>query len=306
MSKKKTDAKPVSIESFKIRVYYDGSFEAMKLDTFIKSQNSLVKAMKAIAEIIAPGISIEARIVTVREGSCDVETCIVLGTAAFLQNPIEAFNVIWKTTKDSIELLKVLAGSVPKSVTPLENDMVKIVNNQGQNHIVTQNVYNVVMNNTTIQGSFFDFGKALNSDGEVSDVSMTSESVPDEPLELTKPDFASLGKKLPTDVKQTEETVNEATLYLKKVEVIPEEHSRWDFITHDGNVLSSVSINDAVFLERVRSEKTRFGAGDRLRAVLRTHYKRGPSDPVPVVSGHSIDEVLEHEPREEAQIGIGI
>jgi hypothetical protein len=67
-----------------------------------------------------------------------------------------------------------------------------------------------------------------------------------------------------------EKTVDNAIMYIKKLDINPEKHSKWDVIYEGRKV--PVFIKDEDFLRRVKAGE-KFGNGDKLRCQIKIHQK---------------------------------
>lgn len=278
-------------------IKYHGDFNGIRLGTMVDSQKPFLALLEAIANQIAPEINLEVRIKNTKTGSFELYTVLSTATVGLLQTRPEAIKQIFDIAKDCFALVKFAAGNTLsiKRKTP-DGVHVELINEGDAEVTVGIQSLQVIGNNNNIVVNVNRIAKALQCDPDIESFSAElTDSKQTEPLMIRREDFNKLSRRprLPEAPEHSE--TREAILYLRKVDVFPEDHTKWDFF-YEGQSITNVKVEDSDFLERVRNEVLRFGAGDRIKCTLRVFYKQETGVPYPVVKGYQVEEVIEFMP----------
>ncbi len=202
-----------------------------------------------------------------REGSFDVALQSIVELAPLVMPQVPQ---IFESTKNFVEIIKIkreLKGLKPKSVN-IEDGKTRIVNSEGSISYHDCNVYNLYVNNPSIDGSLSSIFGTL-SDSSRPAISFKAEGAASSTV--TIPEDAYPEMKVPIvdelispDLRRIENTVTE-DLLLKSPDFLGD--SKWGF-HYDGKTIYA-SIEDDDFKRRVRSGKVKLSAGVKVPAEMK-------------------------------------
>ncbi len=286
-------------ENERLFIKYEGNFDAFRLDTLVETQRAFLALVNAVARQVAPELKIEVRVQETQAGSFDLHAIIATTVLPLLQANPEKITTILAVVRKILDFVKFAGGGEVKMQPAPDGNGVDVTNtNSGDGKMnISQPVYNIINNTGTI--NFVQkFGKSLAADDEVEAFTATLPDTPSaEAIVIPKADFPKLARKPQLTDDSESSTLSEAVLFLGKIDMFPEEHSKWDFYLAKGEKLKDVKIEDEGFLESIRTGEMTFRPGDSIRCTLRTVFKKNPDLPFPIVKGYQVEEVLEYIPK---------
>lgn len=251
----------------KMSFKFDGA-TSIDAELLSKSLSHVVRAYKGcMAAQYGDDAEISIDVCAFQEGSFDValQTVVALAPLVIPQVP-----QIIESTKNFIEIIKIkreLKGLPPKSVNS-KNGKTRIVNTEGDTYYHDSKVYNIYVNNPTIDGSLSNVFDAL-ADSSRPAISFKADG--DKPLTVTIPKETYTEMKVPivdelpaADLQRIENVVTE-DLLLKSPDFLGD--SKWGFYYSGKAILASIEDNN--FKQRVHSGKVKLSAGVKIPVKMK-------------------------------------
>ena len=251
----------------KMSFKFDGA-TSIDAELLTKSLSHVVRAYKdCITAQYGDDAEISIDVCAFREGSFDVVLQSIVGLAPLA---IQHVPQIVECTKNFIEIIKIkreLKGLKPKSVD-VENGKTRIVNAEGDVAYHSCNVYNLYVNNPSIDGSLSNVFGTL-ADSTRPAISFKAEGKAPSTVTISEDSYSEMkvpivDELLPADLQRVESLVTE-NLLLKSPDFLGD--SKWGF-HYDGKTIHA-SIEDGNFKQRVRSGKVKLSAGVRIPARMK-------------------------------------
>lgn len=254
---------------------YQGEGHSIDINTLLTSQFQYSAILNEIKNNLFPEIELKIRIQSFEKGSFDINQIIEITTITGLlvfENK-DYINQIFKILKAYIDIKKYLVDKKPEKVEELPDNKIGIVIKGNNNTlIVDKNAFKIFQNNYTIHKALTKNAEILEKDIEIEGVQISNKTTNEKIIDIPRAEFIDLSIDNPyLDIEINEKIVEDAILYIRKLEISPKRNSKWDFI-FEGRKLNSVPIRDENFLNKV-VEGIRFGNGDRLKVRLKITQK---------------------------------
>lgn len=246
---------------------FDGA-TSIDADLLTQSLSHVVRAYKdCMAAQYNDDAEISIDVCAFREGSFDVVLQSMVGLAPLV---VQQAPQIFESTKNFIEIIKLkkeLKGLKPKSVD-IENGKTRIVNSEGNISYHDCTVYNLYVNNPSIDGSLSNVFGTL-ADSTRPAISFKAEGKTPSTVTIPEDSYSKMkvpvvDELLPADLQRMESIVTE-NLLLKSPDFLGD--SKWGF-HYDGKTIHA-SIEDDDFKQRVRSGKVKLSAGVKIPVKMR-------------------------------------
>lgn len=246
---------------------FDGA-TSIKADLLAKSLSHIVRAYKdCIAAQYGDDAGISIEVCAFQEGSFDV---VLQSMVEYAPLVVQHAPQIFECTKSFIEIIKIkreLKGMKPKNVD-IENGKTRIVNSEGSISYHDCNVYNLYINNPSIDGSLSHVFGTL-ADSPRPAISFKAEGENPSTITISEDAYSEMkvpvvDELLPADLQRMESIVTE-DLLLKSPDFLGD--SKWDF-HYDGKTIHA-SIEDVDFKQRIRSGKVKLSAGVRIPVKMK-------------------------------------
>lgn len=283
---------------------YEGESHSIDINTLLVSQFQYTTILSEIKNQINPKIELKIRIQGFERNSFDINQIIEITTITgllFFEN-IDYINQIFKIFKSYLDIKKLLDGKKPDKIEKIGNNNVSLtVNVNGENNtiIVDEKAFNIFQSNYQVNKAITKNGEILESDPEIKGIQIINKETKEKIIDIPRKDFKYLLAENPYMNKETNEIIiDDAILYIRKLEILPKKNSKWDFI-YDGRKINSVKILDENFLKKVR-EGMKFGNGDRLKGKLRILQKLDPETGAYLDDKYELIEVKQviHKPKQ--------
>ena len=254
---------------------YQGESHSIDINTLLTSQFHYSAILNEIKNQLFPEIELKIKIQSFEKGSFDINQIIEITTITgmlFFENK-DYINEIFKILKAYIDIKKVLGDKKPEKVEEIsDNKIVLTINGDNNTVIVEKDAFKIYQNNYTIHKAIIKNVEVLEKDTEIEGVQITNQTTNETVVDIPRADFIDLTIDNPyLDKEINEKIIEDAILYIRKLEISPKKNSKWDFI-YEGRKINTVPIHDENFLSKV-NEGLRFGNGDRLRARLKIIQK---------------------------------
>lgn len=246
---------------------FDGA-TSIDADLLTQSLSHVVRAYKdCMAAQYNDDAEISIDVCAFREGSFDVVLQSMVGLAPLV---VQQAPQIFESTKNFIEIIKLkkeLKGLKPKSVD-IENGKTRIVNSEGNISYHDCTVYNLYVNNPSIDGSLSNVFGTL-ADSTRPAISFKAEGKTPSTVTIPENSYSEMkvpvvDELLPADLQRMESIVTE-NLLLKSPDFLGD--SKWGF-HYDGKTIHA-SIEDDDFKQRIRSGKVKLSAGVKIPVKMR-------------------------------------
>ena len=251
-----------------------GGQNSIEADVLMASLDSALRAYKAtlLAEYDGQDADITLNICAFALGSVKVLLESVVGIVPLIAPQVPTVIESTKHFLEIIKLKKELRGKKPCAVEN-EGGKVKITNQDGQIHYHNSTVYNIFINNPSIDAGLVRmFGTLAESQRPIVSFGAASEKV-----EIEKTAYSEMQMAIVDELKEVEnhkiETVVNEQLLLKSPDLLG--HSKWEFY-YDGKVISA-SIEDEEFNESVRKGKIKLYAGIKIPEMVKRSAERKPT-----------------------------
>lgn len=281
-----------------IAIHYSGTFDSLNLRTLVGTQRAFLDLVDDVLRSVEPGIDVKLLVTETRQGSfeivTDVITCVHNNLPVF-EDTIEAIGtmkVVFRVIKDVIELVRhAKGGKITTKELSADDSLISIVNDNGEIIEVTNKALDTAKRRSRVVKSVNRLARELRGDPQVD--ALTAEvrdGVVESRITFAREDYEVLSKR-PLVIARNDYTEEQWTqLYLRKIDLYPDDAAKWDFM-YDGKSLKNVLIRDASFLESVRLEGRKFGAGDSIRCLLRTYYVAGNDEYLPVPKHYEVSHI---------------
>ena len=232
----------------------------------MESLSGAIRAYKAVlsAECDGHNADISLNIKGFAPGSVEVLLESVIGYAPTIMPYIPSVIEGTKNFLEIIKLKKELRGKKPVSVENNEKE-VKIINHDGETNYYNSTVYNLYINNPTIDAGLSHMFSSLTG----SDRPAISFNTSDKKVKVEDSDYQEMCIPVVDEIREAEyqkmESTVEEQLLLKSADFLG--NSKWSFY-FDGKIVY-VSIEDEEFMEAVKSGKIMLYAGVRIPAQMR-------------------------------------
>jgi hypothetical protein len=254
---------------------YQGESHSIDINTLLTSQFHYAAILNEIKNNLYPDIELKIRIQSFEEGSFDINQLIEITTISglFVFQNVDYISQIFRVLKAYIDIKKVLEGKKPEKIEELaENKIALVINGNNNTVIVDKDAFNIYQNNYQIHKALYKNAEILEHDPEIDGVKITNKTTNETILDIPRSEFLDLSLDNPfLDKEINVKIIEDAVLYIRKLEISPKRNSKWDFI-YEGRKINSVPIHDDIFLNQVIEGK-KFGNGDRLKARLRIIQK---------------------------------
>lgn len=251
----------------KMSFKFDGA-TSIDAELLTKSLTNVVRAYKdCMTAQYGDDAEITIDVCAFREGSFDVVLQSIVGLAPLVMQ--QAPQIV-ECTKNFIEIIKIkheLKGLKPKSVD-IENGKTRIVNSEGNVTYHDCNVYNLYVNNPSIDGALSNVFGTL-ADSTRPAISFKAEGKTPSTVTIAEDAYSEMKipiveELLPADLQRMESIVTE-DLLLKSPDFLGD--SKWSF-HYDGKTIHA-SIEDDDFKQRVRSGKVKLSAGVKIPVKMK-------------------------------------
>lgn len=238
-----------------------GGQNSIEAEILMASLGGAVKAYKAalLAEYAGQDAEISLNIRAFTPGSVEVLLESVVGVVPLIAPQIPT---VIESTRHFIEIVKLKKELRGKKPIAVENEgyKVKITNHDGDIHYHNSTVYNIFMNNPTIDAGLANMFGALAE----SQRPLVTFGTANDKVEVEKDAYQEMQTMVVSELKEVEspklESVVNEQLLLKSADLLG--HSKWGFY-YDRKAISA-SIEDEAFIESVRMGKVKLYAGVRV------------------------------------------
>lgn len=258
---------------------FDGAIEAIEVRSLTTSLLSLNDVIKEVNELLITNKKVELTVKTYKPGSFDVYLQLIadglgVGIAAglFSGNNVEVARQVLDFVVSSLNLKQFLKGNKPKEVIKLEDNRVKVIDNQGNVFIADHMVFNMASNNEILDkkiGSIFVTAKEIDT--------VTGLTIKDHEgkvmfkSEKEKGDFDHMVE--PNPVLRVEEQITRDQIIdeaiLSVYSLTFDDTKKWEFY-YQGNKIP-VKLLDTDFIQKVLNRTYHFANGDRIRCKMTIH-----------------------------------
>ncbi len=254
---------------------FEGEIDSIDMNTLIVSQYNYYALLTHIKDKLFPDIKFNIKIKTFEKGSFDINQVVEFVAASghlFIQNQ-DYINSIFAFICTYIELKKVLKDKKPTHIEYLSNNKVEITLSGDNNKFqCDKQIFEAFQDDVNIHKYITKFFTTLENDDEVTGIAINNLTNEEKILGVKRNAFHALTTENPYfDTQTKEKIIDDAILNIKKLDVTPNESTKWDFL-FEGRIIKSVTILDELFLKEVSAGR-KFGNGDKLRAKLKIIYK---------------------------------
>ncbi len=235
--------------------------DSIDLETLMSSLSGAAKAYKATlsATYADQGADIRLNVKAFAPGSVEVMLESVVSAAPVIAPMLPNVISCTKTFLEIVKLKKELKGKKPQSVEQ-EGKTTKITNHDGETHYHDSTVYNIYLNNPTIDAGLTSMFTALKG----SDRPSVSFGTSQEHVQIEEYDYEAMNTSVVDELAEAEyqkmESVVEEQLLLKSPDFIGV--SKWAFY-YDGKIIHA-TIDDEKFMDSVRKGEIKLFAGVRI------------------------------------------
>lgn len=286
-------------------VKYGGDQQEINANTLIHSLIDITTIIQEVNRELGTGTPLDIKIKALKPGSFLVDIHL-LGFYEAIRGLLTADN--FKTTSEligavvSLVKLRQLFKKEEPPKSPQTGGTVTIESSNGNTISIDNRVYNLYLNNSTVQNALNNNFETLKEDPNISDFEILDDK--DNPLvviereEFSKMAAAPLRPISEEAIEPLDRprTITErAMLYIVRPSF--DKKLKWDFVYKDIKIPATLA--DDEFIERVRRGQEGFFAGDILDVDLQINRKIEESAQVPVNKSYRIVKVYRHIKRSE-------
>lgn len=263
------------VKQFKF--HYEGDSD-INLNTLLTSQFHFLAIVNELQRNIHPETEVNLRVSSLSEGSFVID---FLSETTWIQSLFSKENVdviqsILVMLSSFITIKQHLKGKKAQRVEQ-KDDIVIIINVEGNQISVSKDVYKLYQENQTINKSLSQNFELLEKDEDIQGVQISEKTEKEGQKPILKVDrgsFADLKQSNSYLDKEAREEVHaNERVYIKKANLLPETNKRWawDFI-HKGRDIKNTRVSDQGFANKI-NDGLKVGQGDSLIVDLLMGYK---------------------------------
>lgn len=279
-----------------LEIKFGGDLHEIDVDLLIESLINYSSVTQEAAAYLSPGLKVNIKIKAPERGSFKILLDLIAENAGDL------------FTKDNINLaaniVEIVGGLYglkywiskygrPEKIQPIENDAIKISNNNGD-IVISNNVFNIYQENPKVRENLRNTFTKLKEVEEINDFSIKDIDTGRDIFKVEKEDFKLLAS-FDDEIEQRRQIVVREDQELSIFKIVFKENYKWEFFFQGVKIYASVK--DTSFFEKIEKGEIAFRSGDKLIADLEISQVFNEAANTFVNEDYYIIKVKEHMPR---------
>ena len=285
-----------SSDNKNLEIKFWGNLHEIDVDLLIESLVCYSSVTQESATYLSPGIKVDIKIKTPRQGSFIISLALIAQNAGdlFTQENVALASGIVVIVGGLYGLKKWIAkNGRPEIVKPNEDNSIEISNTNGK-ITINQNVYNIYQENPKVREDLRNTFLKLKEREEITGFSIRDVDLQKNIFEVKKEDFKLLASG-DDELEQKKQKVKKENQELSVFKVVFQENYKWEFYYQGIKIYASVE--DHAFFEKIEKGEIAFRSGDKLIVNLGIEQVFNESANTFVNDSYHILNVIKHIPR---------
>jgi hypothetical protein len=261
----KTKNQLEAIQNEPVSLKFNGQLHQVDAQVFINILVNFSEIIKEINKEQETKQNIKITISSTEKGSfiAFLDLHIIEDVSQLLSSPV---GILADITAILTGIFTFRKWSSKKKIEKIEKDeknkTVKITDENGDNILIKDSVFNIYQNNSAINDAISNSFATLNEDVSIDGFEIKTKA---DTFFANKSDFDGISTKIETINNDEKRVIVSANLIVNKI-VFEQGNRKWEFIYRDNKI--SATINDEDFFTKINDGKVRFAKGDTLEVEL--------------------------------------